>query len=106
MVALRVAVDDPRALQEALVLELLIERRLARAERADAEDRRVAVAVGALAQVEADRLARARERVPEVEARARARLVGGGRHHRRDLLGRERVVVARDPRALARAGAA
>ena len=49
VVALRVAVDDPRALQEALVLELLIERRLARAERADAEDRRVAVALGPLA---------------------------------------------------------
>jgi hypothetical protein len=44
VVALRVAVDDPRALQKTLVLELLIERRLARAERADAEDRRVAVA--------------------------------------------------------------
>ena len=51
-------------------------------------------------QVEADRLARSRERVPEVEARARAGLVGRGRHHRRDLLGRQRVVVARDPRAL------
>ena len=55
----------------------------------------------ALAEVEADRLARSRERVPEVEARARAGLVGAGRHHRRDLLGGERVVVARDLRALA-----
>jgi hypothetical protein len=56
MVALGIAVDDPCAQQEALVLELLIERRLARAERADAEDGRVAVALRALPEVEAHRL--------------------------------------------------
>src|SRR5207245_11576911 len=54
MVALRIAVDDSRAEQEPLVLELLRERRLPRSECADAEDGRVAVDVGALAEVEAN----------------------------------------------------
>ncbi len=102
VVALRVAVDHSRALQESLVLELLRQRRLARSERPDAEDRRVAVAVGALSQVERDRLPGPRQRVPEVEAPARSRGVRGGRHHRRDLLGRQRVVVASQPGPLTR----
>src|SRR3984893_19512230 len=71
MVALRVAVDYPRSQQERLVLELLVERRLARAERADAQDGRVAIAVGSLPQVEPHRLTRSRQRVTEVEAAAR-----------------------------------
>ena len=37
----------------------------------------------------------------QIEAAARADEMGGGRHHRRHLLGRERVVVAGEPRALA-----
>ncbi len=102
MVALGVAVDDACALQEGLVLELLGERGLARAERAHAQDRRVAVAVGALAEVEAHGLARARECVTQIEAPLGARGVSGGGHHRRHLLGGEGVVVARDPRALRR----
>jgi hypothetical protein len=53
MIPLGVAVDHARALQEALILELLCERRLARSERPDAQDRRVAVTVGSLAEVEA-----------------------------------------------------
>ena len=44
VIALRVAVDHARAEQKRLVGQLLVERRLARAERADREDRRVAVA--------------------------------------------------------------
>ena len=42
------------------------------------------------------------QRVAEVEAAARADRMGRGRHHRRDLLGGERVVVAGDPRSLSR----
>ena len=45
MVALRVAVDDARPEKEGLVLQLLVEGRLARSQRAHAQDRCVAVAV-------------------------------------------------------------
>ena len=100
VVTLRIAVDHPRAEEERLVLELLVERRLPRAQCSDAQNRRVAVAVRALAQVKANGLARCRQRVPEVEAAARANHMGGGGHHRGDLLGCEHVVVAGDPRPL------
>jgi hypothetical protein len=58
VVALGVGVDDPRALQEGVVQQRLGEDRLAGAQRADGEDRRRAVGVRALAQVEQDGLAR------------------------------------------------
>ena len=58
--------------------------------------------VRALAQVEAHRAPRARQRVAEVEAAARADRVRRRRHHRGHLLGGQHVVVARDARALAR----
>ena len=45
VIALGVAVDHPGAEQESLVLELLVQRRLARAERSDAQDRCVAIRV-------------------------------------------------------------
>src|SRR5216684_2597593 len=64
VIALRVAVDDPRTLQETLVLELLSEGRLARSERSHAENGRVAVAVRSLPQVEPDRPSGAGQRVP------------------------------------------
>ncbi len=102
VVALRVAVDHARAEQESLVLELLVERGLARAERADAEDRRVAVAVGALAQAQPHRTSRPGQGATEVKAAGRAHPMSRGRHHRRDLLGRERVLIAEHARALAR----
>src|SRR5258708_2853246 len=94
MIALWVAVDYPRALEEALVLELLCECRLARPQRPDAEDRGVRVLVGALTKVEEHRPARPREGVPEVVAATRTGEMGGRGHHRRKLFRRERVVVA------------
>src|SRR5439155_3959600 len=102
VVSLGIAVDDPRSLQKPLVLELLGERRLAGPERTHAEDRRVAVAVRALPQVEPDRLPRARERVPEVIAAPRSGGMRRGRHHGRHLLRGQRVVIADDPGALTR----
>src|ERR1700731_1525664 len=93
MIVLAVAVDHPRALEEALVLELLCECRLPRAQRADTEDRGVRVLVGALTQVEAHRPARPRERVPEVVAATRTGEMGGRGHHRRELFRGEGVVV-------------
>jgi len=95
VVALGIAVDDSCALQEPLVLELLGKGRLPRPERPDAEDRRVAVAVGSLAQVEAHRSTRSRERVPKVKPAARSGHVRRGRHHRGELLGGECVLEAR-----------
>ena len=102
MVALGIAVDDLRTEQKALVEQLLVECRLAGTKRAEAENRRVAIAVGPLAQVEAHRLPRSAERVAEVEAPARAGEVRGDRHHRRDLLGRHNVVVVADSHPLTR----
>src|ERR1700747_2935939 len=100
MVALGIAVDYARAEQEALVLELLCQRGLPRPECADAEDRRVAIGVRALAEVEANRVARRRERVAEGEPASRACGVAGDWHHRGGLFGGECFVVARDARAL------
>ena len=100
MIALRITVDHPRPVEEALVLELLGERRLARPERPDAQHRRVPVALRTLPDVEAHRLTRARQRVAEVEAAVGPDEMGCGRHHRGHLLGREGVVVAREPRPL------
>ena len=100
VVALGVAIDDPSSQQERLVRQFLIERRLSRAERADRKDRGVAVVVGALAQVEAHRVARAAQCVAEEKAPARTDRVRRERHHRGDLLGGQHVVVAGDGAAL------
>src|SRR5258708_27302696 len=94
MIALWVAADYPRAVEEALVLELLCECRLARPQRPDAEDRGVRVLVGALTKVEEHRPARPRVGVPEVGAATRTGEMGGRGHRRRKLFRRERVVVA------------
>src|SRR5690349_3196178 len=67
VIALGIAVDHPCTEQKPLVLELLVERRLSRAERPDTENGRVAVAVGTLAQVESHRLPRGGQRVPQIE---------------------------------------
>ena len=68
VIALGVGVDDPRAGQEGVVEQRLGEDRLARAQRADGQHRRGAVAARALAQVEAHRAARGAQRVAEVRA--------------------------------------
>ena len=100
MVALRVAIDHARTEKEALVLELLVERRLPRPERSDAEDRRVAIAVRPFPQVESDRLAAPRERMAEIEPASRPHGVRRGWHHRGRLLGREHFVVSAHARSL------
>src|SRR5258708_34124331 len=100
MIALWVAADYPRAVEEALVLELLCECRLARPQRPDAEDRGVRVLVGALTKVEEHRPARPREGVPAAVPATRTGELGGRGHHPPKLFRRETVVGARHPRLL------
>ena len=103
MIALRVDVNDPGALNERLVLQQLQRHRLAAAERAGQRDRRRPVGLRRLAQIHQHALAPV-DRVRHVQPAggARPRLMGRVRDHRPNLLARERALIPERPRALTR----